>query len=238
MTARADRRARPLASAVKLARRRLSIVVLPFANIGGGAEQDYFVDGVTESPDYRPLAHLRRLRHRAQHRLLLQGQARRRPEIGRELGVRYVLEGSVQRSGDGHARQRAAHRSARAALISGPSGSTNRSPISSTMQDEIVSRIANTLKAEIVSAEARRAARTANPDALHLWLRGFDRIQRGGANPEYLASARDCFARALKIDPDNVDAMVGPVSRRIRFSRRPMRPSHRPERIVRPRRRS
>ena len=80
-----------------------------------------------------------------------------------------------------------------------------------TMQDEIVARIANTLKSEIASAEARRTARSANPNALDLWLRGFDWIQRGGGRPEHLANARDCFARALRIDPDNVDAMTGLV---------------------------
>jgi adenylate cyclase len=49
---------------------RLSLVVLPFANIGGDAEQDYFVDGVTE-PDDRPLAHLWRVRDRQEYGLRL-----------------------------------------------------------------------------------------------------------------------------------------------------------------------
>ena len=57
---------------------RLSLVVLPFANIGGDPEQEYFVDGVTESSDDRPFADFRCLRHRAQHRLCVQGKGRRR----------------------------------------------------------------------------------------------------------------------------------------------------------------
>ena len=53
---------------------RLSLVVLPFANIGGDPEQEYFADGVTESLDDRPLAHFRRLCDRPLNGLFLQGQ--------------------------------------------------------------------------------------------------------------------------------------------------------------------
>ena len=79
---------------------RLSIVVLPFANIGGDPEQDYFVDGVTESLT----TDLSRIsgsfvigRHTA---FTFKGKAVDLKQIGRELNVRYVLEGSVQRGGN------------------------------------------------------------------------------------------------------------------------------------------
>ena len=79
---------------------RLSIVVLPFANIGGDPEQDYFVDGVTESLT----TDLSRIsgsfvigRHTA---FTYKGKAVDLKQIGRELNVRYVLEGSVQRGGN------------------------------------------------------------------------------------------------------------------------------------------
>ena len=79
---------------------RLSIVVLPFANLGGDPEQDYFVDGVTESLT----TDLSRIsgsfvigRHTA---FTYKGKAVDLKQIGRELNVRYVLEGSVQRSGN------------------------------------------------------------------------------------------------------------------------------------------
>lgn len=78
---------------------RLSIVVLPFANLGGDPEQDYFVDGVTESLT----TDLSRIsgsfvigRHTA---FTYKGKTIDIKKIGRELNVRYVLEGSVQRSG-------------------------------------------------------------------------------------------------------------------------------------------
>ncbi|MBB4366191.1 DNA-binding winged helix-turn-helix (wHTH) protein [Bradyrhizobium sp. CIR48] len=57
---------------------RLSIVVLPFTNLGGDLEQDYFVDGVTRKSDCRPLPHQRLLRDRSQYRVHLQGQGPRR----------------------------------------------------------------------------------------------------------------------------------------------------------------
>ena len=79
---------------------RLSIVVLPFANIGSDPEQDYFVDGVTESLT----TDLSRIsgsfvigRHTA---FTYKGKAVDLKRIGRELNVRYVLEGSVQRGGN------------------------------------------------------------------------------------------------------------------------------------------
>jgi TolB-like protein/class 3 adenylate cyclase len=186
----------------------LSLVVLPFANIGGGPEQDYFVDGVTESLT-TDLSRISGAFVIARNTAFsYKGRPVDAPSLARELRVRYVLAGSVQRSGEAMR--------VNVQLFEAETGTQLWAerfdkPVSDlfTMQDEIVSRIANTLKAEIVSAEARRAARTANPDALHLWLRGFDWIQRGGANPESLASARDCFAHALTIDPDNVDAMTG-----------------------------
>ena len=78
------------------------------------------------------------------------------------------------------------------------------------MQDEIVARIANQLSAEIVRVEARRAEAAANPDAVDYWFRGMDWINRG-IRPDTLANARDCFDRALAIDADNVNAMLGRV---------------------------
>src|SRR5262249_50388658 len=76
---------------------RLSIVVLPFANLSGDPEQDYFVDGVTESltTDMSRISGSFVIgRHTA---FTYKGKAVDLRQIGRELNVRYILEGSVQR---------------------------------------------------------------------------------------------------------------------------------------------
>jgi len=74
----------------------LSIVVLPFTNLSNDPNQDYFADGITENLT-TDLSRIRTVCYRPQHGLHVQGQKHRRKEIGKELGVRYVLEGSVQR---------------------------------------------------------------------------------------------------------------------------------------------
>jgi hypothetical protein len=76
------------------------------------------------------------------------------------------------------------------------------------MQDEIVSRLANTLDAQLIVAEARRAERLQHPDAMDLYFQGMASIFKGLIE-EHLTSARDFFERALAIDPRNIDALVG-----------------------------
>jgi tetratricopeptide (TPR) repeat protein len=76
------------------------------------------------------------------------------------------------------------------------------------MQDEIVSRLANALNAELIAAEARRAERSTNPDATDLCFQG-DYSLNKGYSPENLARARCFFERALALDPENVEALVG-----------------------------
>jgi TolB-like protein/class 3 adenylate cyclase/Flp pilus assembly protein TadD len=186
---------------------RLSMVVLPFANIGGDPEQDYFVDGVTESLT----TDLSRIngsfvigRHTA---FTFKGKAVDLKQIGRELNVRYVLEGSVQRGGN---RLRV-----NVQLIDAETGKhlwAERfdKPVADLfdMQDEIVSRLANTLNTQLVEAEARRAERSLHPDAMDLIFQGMACLNKGRTS-EYLAQSRSFFERALALDPKNVEALVG-----------------------------
>jgi TolB-like protein len=188
---------------------RLSIVVLPFANLSGDPEQEYFADGITDDLT-TDLSHL------PDSFVISRGTAftyKGKPidakQIGREFGVRYVLEGSVRRSGETIA--------VNVQLISTETGAHiwadrfdgERSKLGE-LQVEFVSRLANSLGVELVKAEALRAIRERpnNPDAADLSMRGWAEAFR-----PYSSSSNDAaiglFERALAIDPQLVPAMVG-----------------------------
>ena len=144
---------------------RLSIVVLPFANIGGDPDQDYFADGVTESltTDLSRIAGAFVIARNTA--FTFKGKALDVKKLGRELHVRYVLEGSVQRAGN---RLRV-----NVQLIDAEAGHhlwADRfdKTISDIfeMQDEIVTQVASALDAQFIAVEARRAEREQHPDAM------------------------------------------------------------------------
>ena len=201
--------AKPVSTLVpeKSASPRLSMVVLPFANIGGGAEQEPFVDGVTESLT-TDLSRIRGAYVVARNTAFTyKGKPLDVKTIGRELNVRYVLEGSVQRGGD---RMRV-----NVQLIDAESGNhlwAERfdKPLADLfdMQDEIVARLAGALNTELVAAEARRAETAPNPDSMDLYFQGLARLNKG-RTPDNVAQARSFFDRALGADLDNVDALIG-----------------------------
>ena len=76
------------------------------------------------------------------------------------------------------------------------------------MQDEIVARLANQLGTQLIAAEARRAAHAPHPNSLDLYFQGMVWLNKG-LTPEYVTKASGLFERALVLDPDNVDALVG-----------------------------
>jgi TolB-like protein/class 3 adenylate cyclase len=185
----------------------LSLVVLPFANIGGDPEQEHFVDGVTESLT-TDLSRINGAFVIARNTAFtFKGKAIDVKMLGRELNVRYVLEGSVQRGGN---RLRV-----NVQLIDAETGNhlwAERfdKPVADLfdMQDEIVSRLANTLNAELIAAEAGRAERSLNPDAMDLVFQGRAWYNRG-LTPDHLVRARRFFDQAMALDPGNIEAMVG-----------------------------
>jgi TolB-like protein/class 3 adenylate cyclase len=186
---------------------RLSIVVLPFVNIGDDPEQDYFVDGVTESLT-TDLSRIHGSFVIARNTAFAyRGKLSDVRQIGRELNVRYVLEGSVQRAGN---RLRINVQLIDAETSNHLWAERFEKPVTDLfdIQDEIVSRLANTLGTELIEAEAQRASRAPNPDAMDLYFQGRACWNRG-MTPEYVAQARSFFERALMLDPENVDAMVG-----------------------------
>ncbi|WP_247513957.1 adenylate cyclase [Bradyrhizobium sp. 157] len=127
-------------------------------------------------------------------------------QIGRELNVRYVLEGSVQR-GDNRFRLNAQLTETETGSHVWAERFDKPAADLLDMQDEIVSRLANTLNAELIKAEARRAERSPRPDAMDLYFQGRAFINKG-VTPAFMAQARDFFVRALALDPGNVEAAV------------------------------
>ena len=200
-------RSAPIASTPSAEAAHLSIVVLPFTNLSGDPTQDYFADGITENLT----TDLSRLsgsfvvaRNTA---FTFKGKNADAREIGKELGVRYVLEGSVQRDQN--------QVRVNAQLIDAKSGGhlwAERfdKPLANlfSMQDDIVASLASRLGAELMANEARRAERTPNPDSMDLYFQGMAWFNKG-RNPADIARARDFFERALALDPNNLDAVVG-----------------------------
>ncbi len=187
---------------------RLSIVVLPFVNLSCDPEQDYFVDGVTESLT----TDLSRIsgsfiigRHTA---FTYKGKARDPRQIGRELNVRYVLEGSVQRSGN---RLRVNVQLIDAETANHLWAERFDKPVADLfdMQDEIVTRLARSLNWRLIEAEARRAERSLHPNSMDLYFQGMACLNKGGLALENLTRAQGFFQRALALDPGHIEALVG-----------------------------
>ncbi len=197
----------PAPTPEKSAPPRLSIVVLPFANIGGDPEQEHFVDGVTESLT-TDLSRIRSAVVIARNTAFTyKGKPLDVKTIGRELNVRYILEGSVQRGGN---RMRV-----NVQLIDAETGTHlwaerfDRSVADLfDMQDEIGARLANALNAQLVAAEARRAEQAPNPNSMDLYFQGLACFNKG-RTPDNVAQARGFFDRALAADPDNLKALIG-----------------------------
>jgi adenylate cyclase len=186
---------------------RLSIVVLPFSNLSGDSSQDYFADGITEdlTSDLSRLAGSFVISRNTA--FTFKGKAVDARQIGRELGVRYVLEGSVRRMG-GTVR-------VNAQLIDAGTGAhlwaeqmdVDQSTLALQNNFGIANRLARMLSVELVNVEGRRAPR-ADPDTVDLTMRGWA-VLNGGPNKEDVQRSVALFEDALRIDPDNGQARVG-----------------------------
>jgi adenylate cyclase len=189
----------------------LSIVVLPFENLSGDKEQDYFADGITDDLT-TDLSHIADSFVIARDTAFTyKGKPIDTKQIGKDLGVRYLLEGSVRRLGD--------KVEINAQLISTETGAHvwadrfegERSSLGK-LQFEVVARLANSLGAELVRAEALRVERERpnNPDAVDLTMRGWAILWNfKGANKSTWNDAIAIFERALALDPKNASAMTG-----------------------------
>jgi TolB-like protein/cytochrome c-type biogenesis protein CcmH/NrfG len=187
---------------------RLSIVVLPFANLSGDPGQDYLVDALTDElttslarlPDTFVIA-----RNTA---MTFKGKPVDAKAIGKDLSVRYVLEGSVQPSGD---RLRV-----NAQLIDAGSGAhvwaeqfdTARADLLQ-MQDEIVIHLARAIELRLTEVEAARLKRTpaANPDAEDLAIQCQGVLEKAGWLGKEADAGYPLCEQALRVDPNNVRAL-------------------------------
>jgi TolB-like protein/class 3 adenylate cyclase/Flp pilus assembly protein TadD len=181
---------------------RLSIVVLPFKNLSNDPGQQYFADGVTESltTDLSRIAGVFVISRNTAY--TYQEKPINAKQIGRELGVRYVLEGSVQRT--------TKQIRANAQLIDAQTDAhlwAERFDLDIvdlfTLQNEITSRIANALNRALIGAEA--AHQSANPDAVDYIFQA-RAVGSKPPTPDNLAEMIGLFERALALDPGSAEA--------------------------------
>jgi TolB-like protein/Flp pilus assembly protein TadD len=188
----------------------LSLVVLPFVNLSGDAAQEYFADGITDSlttdlsralPGSFVVARATAFAYK--------GKAIDARQIGRELRVRYVLEGSALLDRD--------NVRVNAQLVDAQLGNeiwaerfdTARSDML-RVQDEIVGRLSRAIALQLIAFEARRSEREqpGGGQAIDLVVRAQAVLNRPSSAVTLLA-ARDLFEQALKLQPDNADALAG-----------------------------
>jgi class 3 adenylate cyclase/TolB-like protein len=213
-----DRGLRPLSTSIETAAiasapakpaPRLSIVVLPFANLSNDLEQEYFVDAITDdlTTDLSRIAGSLVIARTTA--FTYKGKAVDVKQIGRDLGVRYVLEGSVRRLGD--------QVQVNVQLIDAQNGAhtwadrfeTDRTNLAKA-QDEITARLARSLQLELIEAASHEIERDkpVDLDARDLVMRGWA-IWYRGASRSNLEEAQRVFDHALEIDPSSNDGKIG-----------------------------
>jgi class 3 adenylate cyclase/TolB-like protein len=187
----------------------LSLVVLPFTNLSHDPEQEYFADGVTEDLT-TDLSHLDGSFVIApKTALTYKGKPADVRQVGRDLGVRYVLEGSVRRVGERvllNAKLIAADTGAQiwADRLEGARRQLGE------LQAEFVARLARSLDVQLTQAESLRSLRERphNPDAGDLAMRGWASFNRP-RNPLHLREALRLFDEAVQREPHLISALVG-----------------------------
>ncbi|WP_245471296.1 tetratricopeptide repeat protein [Bradyrhizobium genosp. SA-3] len=188
---------------------RLSLVVLPFANLNNDPEQDYFADGITtdlttdlaQMPGAFVIGRGTAFTYKNK-----QIDFR---TLGRDLGIRWAVQGAVRRNGD-----QVRVNVSLTDIASGRDVWSDRFDGDRTnlaaLQDQITARLARSLNIELIQAESRRseADRSRNPDAMDFTMRGWAKFYEPQSKIQN-AQAKDLFDSALRLDPDNVEAMVG-----------------------------
>ena len=188
---------------------RLSLVVLPFVNLNNDPEQDYFADAITTDLT-TDLARMRGVfvigRDTA---FTYKNKPIDLKTLGKDLGIRWAVQGAVQRNGD-QVRVNVSLtdlQTARDVWSDRFDGDRTNLPV---LQDQITARLARSLNLELILAESRRseADRSRNPDAMDFIMRGWAKSFAPLSKIQN-AQAKALFDSALQLDPDNLEAMIG-----------------------------
>lgn len=185
---------------------RASIVVLPFNNFSGDAEQGYVADGITDDVTTN-LARLKGIFVIARGTAFtFKGRSVDAREIGKECGVRYLLEGSIRRA--------AARVETNVQLIDAQTGGhvwadhfDNDMADLFALQAAVTGRIAASLDIQLVKAEGRRAfeEHAANPDAVDLRFRAMA-LYISSITPEHTLAARRLLEQSVQLDPNSAES--------------------------------
>jgi adenylate cyclase len=186
---------------------RLSLVVLPFANLNNDPEQDYFADGLTTDLT-TDLAQM------PGAFVIGRGTAftyKNKPidlrTLGKDLGVRWGVQGAVQRNGNQVRVNVSLTDLPTARDVWSDRFDGDRTNLVA-LQDQITARLARSLNIELIRAEGHRSEKSTNPDAMDFSMRGWAKFYEPRSKTT-IAQAKDLFNGALHLDPDNVDAMIG-----------------------------
>ena len=188
---------------------RLSLVVLPFANLNNDSEQDYFADGITtdlttdlaQMPGAFVIGRGTAFTYKTKQIDF--------KTLGKELGIRWAVQGAVRRNGD-----QVRVNVSLTDLSTGRDTWSDRFDGDRTnvaaLQDQITARLARSLNIQLIQAEIRRSEtdRSRDPDAIDFSMRGWAKVYETRSKIEN-GQAKDLFDSALRLDPDNVEALVG-----------------------------
>jgi adenylate cyclase len=188
---------------------RLSLVVLPFANLNNDPEQDYFADGITTdlTTDIAQMSGAFVIGRGTA--FAYKNRQVDLKTLGKDLGIRWAVQGAVQRAGD-----QIRMNVSLADLSTGRDVWSDRFDGDRTnlaaLQEQVTARLARSLNVQLVEAESRRGQmdQSTNPDAVDFSMRGWAKLYEPRTNVTN-AQAKDLFDSALRLDPDNIDAMIG-----------------------------
>src|SRR5215510_7411571 len=199
-----------LSSGARIRTQAPSIVVLPFINLSGDPKRDYVADGITDSliSDLaRALPGISVVSRGTAFTYKGQGVDPR--QVGRELGVRYLLNGSIVFDGESVRVNTQLAETRDGSQLWAERFDTERKGILQ-VQDEIVARVSRAIGLKVIDIEARRSRRE-RPESAEL----VDLVMRGKAvlnlpsSPATMIEARDLFEQALKVEPASADGLAG-----------------------------